>query len=161
MVSPFTTALRLLPDTSIPRAALLAALLALAGAAHAQQAASVSGTVQNGTGHGLPFATAVLLHLPDSAVTASQTTTAQGAFRFEYIAAGRYCLRALGYTAGRVPVVVGDQPVRVPALQLAATATALKEVVVQGRPRCWSSTPTAPWSTWTASIQPATMPSKH
>ena len=116
------------------RAALLPTLLALAGAAHAQ--APVSGTVQDGAGHGLPFATAVLLHLPDSAVAASQTTTEQGAFRFENVAAGRYCLRALalGHAAGRVPVAVGSQPVQLPALRLQATATALQEVVVQGRP---------------------------
>ncbi|QKG55857.1 TonB-dependent receptor [Hymenobacter sp. BRD128] len=114
--------------------ALLPSLLALAATAHAQ--APVAGTVQDGAGHGLPFATAVLLHLPDSTVAASQTTTAQGAFRFERVAAGRYCLQALalGYAAGRVPVLVGSAPVQVPALHLQATATALKEVVVQGRP---------------------------
>lgn len=115
-------------------AALLPALLALATAAHAQ--APVAGTLHNGAGHGLPFATAVLLHLPDSTVAASQTTTEQGAFRFERVAAGRYCLKglALGYAAGRVPVLVGSAPVQVPALRLTASVTALKEVVVQGRP---------------------------
>ena len=117
------------------RAACLPALLALAGAAHAQ-APSVSGAVQDAAGHGLPFATAVLLHLPDSTVAASQTTAEQGAFRFEKVAAGRYSLRALalGYATGRVSVVMGGQPVQVPALRLAATATALQEVVVAGHP---------------------------
>lgn len=117
------------------RAALLPALLALAGAAHAQ-APSVSGAVQDAAGRGLPFATAVLLHLPDSVAVASQTTSEQGAYEFARVAAGRYCLRALalGYATGRVAVAVGSQPVRVPALRLAATAKALKEVVVQGRP---------------------------
>jgi outer membrane receptor protein involved in Fe transport len=116
------------------RTAFISTLLALAGAAHAQ--APVSGTVQDAAGQALPFATAVLLHLPDSAVAASQTTTLQGTFQFERVAAGRYCLRtlALGYRAGRVPVAVGSQPVQVPPLRLAAAATALKEVVVQGRP---------------------------
>ena len=116
------------------RAALLVALLALASVARAQ--VSVGGTVQDGAGHGLPFATTVLVHLPDSAVAASQTTTELGAFRFEQVAAGRYCLKALalGYAPGRVLVAVGSQAVQVPALRLAATATALKEVVVQGRP---------------------------
>jgi hypothetical protein len=109
-------------------------LLAFATAAHAQ--APVAGTVQDAAGHGLPFATAALLHLPDSAVVASQTTTGQGAYRFEGVAAGRYCLKglALGYATGRVAVAVGNQPVAVPALRLAPIATALKEVVVQGQP---------------------------
>ena len=113
---------------------LLAALLGLAGAARAQ--APVSGTVQDAAGRALPFATAVLLHLPDSAVAASQTTTEQGRFTFEKTAAGRYCLKglALGYAPSRVALVVGSQPVQVPALHLTATATALKEVVVEGRP---------------------------
>lgn len=121
-------------NATLTRAALLASLLALAGAAHAQ--APVSGTVQDAAGHGLPFATAMLLHLPDSAVAASQMTTERGAYRFERVAAGRYCLKALalGYALGRAAVVVGSQPVAVPALRLAAAATALHEVVVEGRP---------------------------
>ena len=109
-------------------AALLPALLALATTAHAQ--APVAGTIQDGAGHGLPFATAVLLQLPDSTMAASQTTTEQGAFRFERVAAGHYCLNglALGYATSRVPVLVGSAPVQVPTLRLKATATALKEV---------------------------------
>ena len=115
-------------------AAQLSTLLAFATTAHAQ--APVTGTMQDAAGHGLPFATAVLLHLPDSAVVASQTTTEQGAYRFERVAAGHYCLKglALGYAPRRVAVVVDSQPVVMPALRLAATATALKEVVVQGQP---------------------------
>ena len=114
--------------------AQLSALLAFATAAHAQ--APVAGALQDAAGHGLPFATAALLHLPDSAVVASQTTTGQGTYRFERVAAGQYCLKglALGYAPGRVALVVGSQPVAVPALRLAATATALKEVLVQGQP---------------------------
>jgi len=121
-------------NATLTRAALLVSLLALAGAAHAQ--APVSGTVQDAAGHGLPFATAVLLHLPDSAVAASQTTTERGTYRFERVAARRYCLKALalGYAPGRAAVVVGSQPVAVPALRLAAATTALHEVVVEGRP---------------------------
>jgi outer membrane receptor protein involved in Fe transport len=121
------------PATSF-RATLLAALLPLASAAYAQ--VPVGGLVQDGAGHGLPFATAVLIHLPDSAVAASQTATERGAFRFERVTAGRYCLKALalGYAPGRVLVEVGNQPVQVAPLRLAATTRALGEVVVQGRP---------------------------
>jgi hypothetical protein len=116
------------------RPALLLSLLALASAAHAQ--APVAGAVHDAAGHGLPFATVVLLHLPDSAVAASQTTTEQGAFRFERVAAGRYCLKglALGYRPGRVAVAVASQAVVVTPLRLVPAATALNEVVVEGRP---------------------------
>ncbi|MGI4870738.1 MAG: outer membrane beta-barrel protein [Janthinobacterium lividum] len=117
------------------RAALLTSLLALAGAAHAQT--SLRGTVQDAAGHALPFANALLLHLPDSTVAQAQTTTEQGDFTFERVPAGRYCLKALqlGYAPARsAAVVVGTQAVVVPPLRLAATTTALKEVVVQGRP---------------------------
>jgi len=123
-----------MPNATFSRVFSLISLLALAGVAHAQ--APVSGTVQDAAGHGLPFATAVLLHLPDSAMVASQTTTEQGTFRFERVAAGPYCLRALalGYAPGRVAVTVASQAVQVPALRLVATTRALSEVVVQGRP---------------------------
>jgi outer membrane receptor protein involved in Fe transport len=109
-------------------------LLALASVARAQ--APVTGAIQNAAGRGLPFATVVLLHLPDSLATASQTTTEQGTFRFARVAAGRYCLRALalGYQLRQVAVTIESQPVQLPALRLLATARALSEVVVQGRP---------------------------
>ena len=112
----------------------LITLLTLAGTARAQ--APVSGLVQDAAGRGLPFATVVLLHLPDSVAVASQTTSEQGTYAFTKVAAGRYCLKglALGYAPGRVVVAVGSQPAQVPALRLAATATTLKEVVVAGRP---------------------------
>ena len=112
----------------------LAALLLFARPALAQ--VPVRGTVQDAAGHPLPFATAVLRHLPDSAVTASQTTTAQGEFGFERVAAGRYCVQALalGYAAGRQVLAVGSEAIQLPPLRLTATATALRDVVVQGRP---------------------------
>ncbi|RZL01331.1 MAG: carboxypeptidase regulatory-like domain-containing protein, partial [Hymenobacter sp.] len=53
----------------------LITLLTLAGAAHAQS--PVSGLVQDAAGRGLPFATVVLLHLPDSVAVTSQTTSEQ------------------------------------------------------------------------------------
>jgi outer membrane receptor protein involved in Fe transport len=123
-----------MPNATFFRVSLLTCLLALAGAVHAQ--APINGSVQDAAGRGLPFATVVLLHLPDSAVAMSQTTTEQGTFRFERVATGRYFLRALalGYAPGQVAVVVGSQAVQVPALRLAATARTLSEVVVQGRP---------------------------
>lgn len=123
-----------MPAAFYLRTVFLSILLARAGAAAAQ--VPVAGTIKDSAGQPLPFATAVLLRLPDSVATASQTTTEQGAFRFERVAAGRYCLRALalGYRPRQVDLVVSHQPMQVPALQLVAAARALGEVVVQGRP---------------------------
>ena len=120
--------------TPLLRAALLPTLLTLASAAHAQ--VPITGAIQDAAGRGLPFATAVLLRLPDSVAVASQTTNEQGAYKFAKVAAGRYCLTglALGYTPGRVAVAVVSQLVQVPALRLAASAITLKEAVVEGRP---------------------------
>ncbi|MCC3157065.1 outer membrane beta-barrel protein [Hymenobacter sp. 15J16-1T3B] len=113
---------------------LLLASLALGAAAQAQ--APVHGTLQDAAGQPLPFATAVLLHLPDSSVASVQTADAQGAFRFETVAAGPYCLKALllGYRPQHYGFTVTDQPLTLPALRLPSATTALAEVVVEGRP---------------------------
>ena len=98
--------------------------------------APVSGTVQDATGQPLPFATAVLLHLPDSTIAGSQTTTERGAYLFEQVPAGHYSLKVLllGYAPARRAVEVAAQPVALSVLRMVAVATALREVVVQGRP---------------------------
>lgn len=120
---------------SILRFSLISlAALALHSAAQAQ--VPVQGKVQDTAGQPLPFATAVLLHLPDSAVTSVQTADAQGAFTFEQVAAGPYCLKALlmGYRPQRHAFTVAQQPLTLPALHLPGASTALGEVVVEGRP---------------------------
>ncbi len=96
----------------------------------------VRGLVQEAAGQPLPFATVVLRHLPDSTLAASLTTSEQGAFAFEAVRAGNYCLRvlALGYTPAQTVVQVARQPVTVPLLSLRPAATALQEVMVQGHP---------------------------
>lgn len=96
----------------------------------------VRGMVQESSGQSLPFATLVLRHLPDSTLVASLTTTEQGSFVFEAVQAGDYCLRALalGYTPTQTILRVAQQPVTLSPLRLRPTATALQEVVVQGRP---------------------------
>ena len=110
------------------------ATLGLSAAAQAQ--VPVHGAVQDAAGQPLPFATAVLLHLPDSAVTSVQTADAQGAFTFEHVAAGPYCLKALmmGYRPQRHAFAVANQPLTLPVQQLTNATTALGEVVVEGRP---------------------------
>ncbi|MGI4875848.1 MAG: outer membrane beta-barrel protein [Janthinobacterium lividum] len=98
--------------------------------------APVRGLVQEKAGQPLPFATVVLRHLPDSTLSASLTTNEQGVFIFEAVRTGEYCLRvlALGYMPTQTTLRVAQQPVTVPPLRLRPAATALQEVVVQGRP---------------------------
>lgn len=125
-MSPFTCIFRLF-------VLLLLALPMLPQRAAAQ--ATATGTVLDRAGQPLAFATAVLLVLPDSAITNSQTTTAQGGYAFSGIKPGRYCVKALllSYRSARsAAFVVGSEAVAVPALRLAPAATALKEVTVTG-----------------------------
>ncbi len=112
---------------------VLLALPALSQRAAAQ--ATATGTVFNKAGQPLAFATAVLLQLPDSAIANSQTTTGQGGYVFSGVKPGRYCVKALlmSYASARsAAFVVAQEAVTVPALRLAAAATALKEVTVTG-----------------------------
>ncbi|GAB3825721.1 outer membrane beta-barrel protein [Hymenobacter jeollabukensis] len=112
----------------------LALSAVLSSAARAQ--VPVRGALQDAAGQPLPFATAVLLHLPDSAVSSVQTADARGAFTFERVTAGPYCLKALllGYRPQRYGFSVSTQPLALPALRLPSATTALSEVVVEGRP---------------------------
>ncbi|HEX8505147.1 MAG TPA: TonB-dependent receptor [Hymenobacter sp.] len=112
---------------------LLLALPALSQRAAAQ--ATATGTVLDKAGQPLAFATAVLLHLPDSTIANSQTTTEQGAYVFGGVRPGSYCVKALlmSYASARsAAFVVGNDAIAVPALRLAPAATALKEVTVVG-----------------------------
>lgn len=112
---------------------LLLALPALAQRAAAQ--ATATGTVLDQSGQPLAFATAVLLQLPDSIIANSQATTEQGIYTFGNVRPGRYCVKALllSYTSARsAAFVASTEPIMVPALRLAAAATALKEVTVTG-----------------------------
>ena len=106
--------------------------------AAAQTTAPVTGLVTDAQARPLSFATAVLLHLPDSTVAASLATTEQGAYSFASVQPGRYCVKALllSYRPARSAAfaVAAGQPVTVPTLRLAAATTALGEVVVAGRP---------------------------
>ncbi|QIX60942.1 TonB-dependent receptor [Hymenobacter sp. BT18] len=105
----------------------------------AQQAAAqstVAGTVLDTAGQPLPFATTVLLRLPDSTLINSQPTTEQGSYAFSGVKPGSYCVQALllGYTRRRVAFLVDKPVVAVPPLRLASAATALGEVAVTGTP---------------------------
>ena len=102
---------------------------------HAAAQATATGTVLDRAGQPLAFATAVLVQLPDSSIANSQTTSEQGSYAFNDVKPGRYCVKALlmSYASARsAAFVVGKAAVTVPALRLAAAATALKEVTVTG-----------------------------
>jgi hypothetical protein len=99
------------------------------------QTASVSGTVTDkNTQAAVPFAQVLLVRLPDSAITPSQTEI-DGRFRFENIAAGRYALKVLnlGYKPLRQVIQVADQPVMLGNLTMEEDAKRLKEVEVVGK----------------------------
>ncbi|MBO0359834.1 TonB-dependent receptor [Hymenobacter sp. BT186] len=121
---------------SFRRHCLLFVLLMLAGFTQRSFAqAPVTGSIQDAANQPLGFATAVLLHLPDSVVANSQATTEQGTYSFGNVQPGSYCVKALlmSYTSARSSAfTVGKELVTVPALRLQATATALREVTVQG-----------------------------
>ncbi|WP_152981766.1 TonB-dependent receptor, partial [Hymenobacter sp. AT01-02] len=111
-------------------------VLLLSGQTRAQQPVAVTGTVHNATGEPLAFATVVLVHLPDSAATATQTTNELGSYDFARVAAGRYCLKAqlLSYRPARsAPFEVANRSILMPRLLLMPLSTTLQGVTVQGR----------------------------
>jgi hypothetical protein len=84
----------------------LLALLVLLGAPKGAlaQTGAVRGTLLDAaTGQPIPFASIVLLHLPDSTAAADAQTTEAGVFTLEKLRPGSYVLRAnvLGYRVGR------------------------------------------------------------
>jgi ferric enterobactin receptor len=116
-------------------------LMALAAAPQLTQAQSQSGAVRGTlldatTGQPLPFATVVVLRLPDSTAVADAQTTEAGAFALERLRLGTYVLRTsvLGYRTGwRTLSLTGAAPVaQLGSLRLRPVATQLTEVVVQG-----------------------------
>lgn len=101
------------------------------------QAGAVRGTLLDAaTGQPIPFASVVLLHLPDSTAMADAQTTEAGAFALEKLRLGTYVLRAnvLGYRPGRRALTLSEAtPVaQLGQLRLRPAATQLTEVVVQG-----------------------------
>ena len=116
--------------------ALLALLALLSAPALAQvQTGAVRGTLLDAaTGQPLPFASVVLLRLPDSTAVADAQTTEAGTFALEKLKLGAYMLRAnvLGYRVGRQAVsLTSAAPVaQLGRLRLRPAATRLTEVVV-------------------------------
>ncbi|AMR29294.1 hypothetical protein A0257_20790 [Hymenobacter psoromatis] len=114
----------------------LALLALLSAPALAQtQAGAVRGTLLDAaTGQPIPFASVVLLRLPDSTAVADVQTTEAGVFALEKLKLGAYVLRAnvLGYRVGRRGVTLSSAALvaQLGSLRLRPAATRLTEVVV-------------------------------
>ncbi|OON70886.1 TonB-dependent receptor [Hymenobacter sp. CRA2] len=106
-------------------------------AAQAQQAIALTGRVQSPTGAPVEFATLTLHRAVDSTVVKSEFSDAQGAFRFEVGAAGRYLVSAaqVGYERyWSAPVALPADGLELPPIALRpSAATSLQEVRVVGR----------------------------
>jgi outer membrane receptor protein involved in Fe transport len=103
----------------------------------AQSAGTVSGTVRSAAGAPIEFATVTLHRAADSAVVKTEFADAQGAFRFERAAAGRYRVSAAQVGFVRFWSEAFELPetgIALPAFALqTSAATALKEVTVVGQ----------------------------
>jgi outer membrane cobalamin receptor len=117
----------------------LLALLVLLGAPKVAlaQTGAVRGTLLDATtGQPIPFASIVLLHLPDSTAAADAQTTEAGVFALEKLRPGSYvlCANVLGYRVGRreVSLTTAALVAQLGSLRLRPAATQLTEVVVQG-----------------------------
>ncbi|MBC6989659.1 TonB-dependent receptor domain-containing protein [Hymenobacter sp. BT491] len=116
---------------------LLALLVGLFPLLVQAQTGAIRGTLLDAaTNQPLPFANVVLLRTQDSSFVAGAQTSDNGVFSLVNVAVGSYSLRAtaLGYRTGRKPVAVtATAPdLQLGILRLRATATQLKDVVVQG-----------------------------
>ena len=116
---------------------VLLAVALLPGALAAQPVGSASGTLlDQATRQPLPFATVLLLRLPDSTVVANAQSLENGSFTMANVPLGRYLLRAeaLGYRPARRPAAldVAAPVARLGEWLLAPAAVQLGGVVVQG-----------------------------
>ncbi|QKG56279.1 TonB-dependent receptor [Hymenobacter sp. BRD128] len=122
----------------IERITGLLALVLLGAPTLAQaQSGAVRGTLLDAaTGQPIPFASVVVLHLPDSTAVADAQTTEAGAFALEKLRLGSYVLRAnvLGYRVGQrqLSLTTAAPVAQLGTLRLRPAATQLTEVVVQG-----------------------------
>ncbi len=129
--------MKFLTSLSQPLRGLALLLTALPLGLHAQATGPgrVSGTVQEAAnGQPVPFADVLLLRAADSTLVTGARTDADGAFKAEHLALGRYILRtqALNFRPlRRVLALTAEGPaVALGALRLAPSATQLGEVKV-------------------------------
>ena len=115
---------------------LLSGLLFLTLNAQAQT--TLSGSIHDGTGKPVPFASVALLNARpglarDSSVAKGTATDQEGAYIFDKVRTGQYRVRAsaVGYQKEYLAlIVVNNEPINVPTLTLTETVGKLSEVQV-------------------------------
>lgn len=108
---------------------LLSAIFTLCHA----QGLSISGTIEDEKGEGVPFATIILKSAADSSMIKADVTTETGNFIFERLKPGKYFAEAsyLGLTENRSDIIeIEEKSKTLPALVLKENAKQLDEVVV-------------------------------
>ncbi|RFZ90355.1 hypothetical protein D0C36_21415 [Mucilaginibacter conchicola] len=97
----------------------------------------IRGSVSTQSNQPADAATAILLHLPDSALVTSALVDAKGAFQFNNIKPGKYVILAtmLGYKRAYSPnfETKADIDISLAAIQLTPISTQLKDVTVTAR----------------------------
>ena len=100
-----------------------------------QAQTTLTGSVRDGAGKPLPFASVALLNMRDSSVAKGTASDQQGAYAFEHVRAGRYIVRATAVGYQKVLSTVLDitaQPADVPTLTLAEVTGARDSSVAKG-----------------------------
>jgi hypothetical protein len=98
--------------------------------------AKILGKVTDNTNKPIDAATVNLFIAKDSSVIKTLLTDANGTFVFDKVKDGNYCvgISYVGYqTYNSAIIVMKGKAVNLPAIQLASTSTALKEVAVTGQ----------------------------
>eukprot|EP01133_Synstelium_polycarpum_P014006 gene14006-16510_t len=99
------------------------------------QSAKVKGTIiEKSNGQPLPFASVLLIHLPDSLKNGVQMSNEKGQFTFTTVREGKYILKviAVGYTTSQSqPFLLAHTDLNLPALSLSTDVRTLNEVNIQ------------------------------
>ncbi|MBP6566204.1 MAG: TonB-dependent receptor [Saprospiraceae bacterium] len=105
----------------------------IASISYSQQSLSLSGTINDEKGAGIPFATIILKSALDSSMVKADITSDSGVFTFERLKPGRYFAEAsyIGMTNFTTEVFeMNDKPVKMVPIILTENAKQLEEVVV-------------------------------
>ncbi len=114
---------------------LLIGLLFISGGCVRAQT-TLSGSIQDGTGKPLPFASVALLNAHDSSIAKGTASDQRGTYAFEKVRSGRYLVQATAVGYQKVFSAILDvttSPTVVPALTLAEATGNLAEVQVTAK----------------------------
>jgi outer membrane receptor protein involved in Fe transport len=96
----------------------------------------LTGSIWDGSGKPVPFASIALLRSPDSSLVKGTISRESGSYFLDNIRPGQYRLvaSAVGYAPGRSELVlVGTTPVQLPALTLQEATKSLREITVSAQ----------------------------